>query len=341
MASLARDMARAGALIANSRRVVIVAHENPDPDTVGSALGLAAILRHLGKDVTVAVPDTSNSSLQSIAGWSTVERDPAAQQRAVAAAGVVIAVDNTGLNRFGNLHWILPSATAAGIPTINIDHHKTNARFADVNVVDVSAAACAQVVYDLAVACAWPVTRPAADGLFAALRSDTGGFAYPGHDYGRVFRLATALAEAGADVPAIAAKQTELSEKQLRLLAEVFASTHIDNSLGFVKAVVTQAMMQRAGASHDDAYVAVVMLAALESYRLLAVLIELEPNRTRVSIRTRGVAADKIAQSLGGGGHRQAAGVTISTDVKNAEHLVAAAAQSALRLTGDERELDR
>jgi phosphoesterase RecJ-like protein len=300
-----------GEALAASKRVVILSHANPDPDTVGSALGLSEILRGLGISTTVLVPSPRSSGIPNVAGWNTVTEDENTARAAVEAADFVIAVDNTSLSRFGNWEWVLPRAAERGVKTANIDHHIDNSHFADLNYVVEGAPTCSMLIYKLAELMDWHVNEIAANALFAGLRSDTGGFRYPFDDYPSIFEIAAKLAEAGADPDAIAQWQLALTPQELKLLgAAINNSILFDN--GYCEVSITKQMMERCNVTPTEAYVVVGEMGRVTGVKVLAVLTESEPQKTRLSVRTQPpYSAPAIARRFGGGGHELAAGAAV------------------------------
>lgn len=319
-----------GIALAGAQRIVILSHVNPDPDTVGSAIGLSEILRGLGKQTTVLVPSPVTGSIPDIAGWQTVTNDETAARNAVERADFVISVDNTKLDRFGNWSWVLPRAKQLGITTANIDHHLDNAKFADLNYVAADAASNTMLIYKLAKEMRWSINPTAANALFAGLRSDTGGFKYPAGNYAATFRVAAALAKLGADAAVIGDEQDQLSSGQLRLLAYATMARVDSGALSYV--CITQDMLRRAGINAVDAYAVVGQLSRRRETKLLAVLMEYGPDNIRLSVRSRApYDARAVACKFGGGGHTLAAGAYLKLPMAGARQKVVAAARAAVR----------
>jgi bifunctional oligoribonuclease and PAP phosphatase NrnA len=321
-----------GDALAASRHVVILSHANPDPDTVGSAIGLSELLRGLGVETTVLVPSPWTVSLTRVAGWSTVTQDEAAARAAVEAADFVISVDNTSPERLGNWGWVFGRARERGVRTANIDHHIDNSRFGDLNHVADSVPTCTMLIYRLAQEMGWTLNPVAANALFAGLRSDTGGFRFPfGDDYPSIFEVAARLAEAGADPAAVAQWQVALTATELQLLGEAIRSFHVDSD-GYGYVCVTREMMERCNAEPTEAYAVVAELGRLDTLKVLTVMTESAPGETRVSVRSKPpYNAAAIARSIGGGGQQLAAGAKIDEPIDVARTRVFAAVRRAMR----------
>ncbi|HEY9721849.1 MAG TPA: DHH family phosphoesterase, partial [Oscillatoriaceae cyanobacterium] len=170
---------------------LVVPHMSPDADTLGSALGMAALLRRLGRRVAVACAD-------SVARYDYL---PGADQVLVgrlpedwpADAGVV-TLDAAEFDRLGCMGPLIADMR----PFVNIDHHISNQRFGSHNWIDVASAATGEMVALLYDYFGVPLEREAATDLYAAIVTDTGFFRYPATT-ARTLEVASALVATGID----------------------------------------------------------------------------------------------------------------------------------------------
>ena len=143
-------------LITSSQRIALLAHESPDGDCIGSALGLAHILRQLGKECVPACADAAPQNLSFLPGIETLQ-----QTLSDEAFDLVIALDAGELRRFGRLYEdhtsFLDNATI-----LNIDHHISSEGCGQVNIIDTKAAATAELLVLFQLQAGLPLNKDAA-----------------------------------------------------------------------------------------------------------------------------------------------------------------------------------
>jgi len=320
-------------LIRTGQRFLLTCHVMPDADAIGSMLGLAEILRSLGKEVVLYNRDQVPDMLTFLAGSDEVRSSLPAGMRFDATFITDTAARNL-------LPRTFPPHAISG-PRVIVDHHVSHDDFGDVIVRDVNACATAVVVLELAAALGVrPVPPKAAEPLYAALVADTGGFRYPGTS-AATMRMAAELLDAGIDPWRVASRLFEQwPMERLRLLG--FAINSIETEFTGRAAIlcVSLAMMQSAGATERMVEGMVEYARMIKGVEVAALLWERRPRSdetdygqmlTRLSMRSAGrVDVASIAASLGGGGHRVAAGATLNADLRTARAQVVAAVGQAL-----------
>jgi bifunctional oligoribonuclease and PAP phosphatase NrnA len=167
MSDLARQIAE---ILRREQRFLVLTHYRPDGDAVGSQLALAILLKNLGKQVTAWNDDDVPAKFRFLPHSELIRRPPATPQE----FDVVIAVDVSTWQRAG----VGTERIRGKKHFINIDHHVSNEKFADLNWIVPDAPASGQVVYQLLKAGGFPLTRDIATCLFAAISTDTGQFSY-------------------------------------------------------------------------------------------------------------------------------------------------------------------
>lgn len=321
MRSVDVDTPAAAALVRGARSVTVLCHVNPDADALGSALGLGIALRRRGVPVQVAFasPEAPTESLRSLPGQDLlVSADEVAH-----TVDLLIAVDCASSDRLGGLSQRMTGARC----TLVIDHHASNTHFGDANLVD--AAAESTTVLVGAVLDAWgvPIDATLAHCLYAGLVTDTSSFrrARP-HTHEFAARLLTTGLEPVA-------------------VTRPLMDTHPFGWLGMLSTVLGDAVLDRAAAGGRGLAYAVVRCADTLGLRpeeiesvvdLVATAAEAEvavvfkqtaQGRWSVSLRAKtAVDVSVVATSLGGGGHRLAAGYSTA----GSEQEVVAELRSAL-----------
>ncbi len=193
---------------------------------------------------------------------------------------------------------------------INIDHHVSGRNFANVNWIDSSVMATAELIYRMARLAGVPLDSDMATCLYTALMTDTGSFMFEGTNE-HTFAIARELALAGAD-PAHCARHIYFghSTAKLRLLGAALANLHREGSLAWIW--VTQEQMERFGAREEDCEGLVNYALSIGDVQVAVFFRELPDGRWRVSLRSKGeVNVSAVAEHFGGGGHKCASGCSL------------------------------
>jgi len=224
--------------IRSRQRFVVTSHARPDGDGIGSALACAQILRVMGKVADVVMHDGVPRIYQNLPFADRVikaDRIPAAD------AVILLECDSTRRTLLDGLDKCF---------LINIDHHVSGRNFANVNWIDSSVMATAELVFRFARRACVPIDRNMATCLYTALMTDTGSFMFEGTNE-HTFTVARELALAGAD-PALCARSIYFghSTAKMRLLGAALSNLHREGSLAWIW--VTQEQMTRFGAREED-----------------------------------------------------------------------------------------
>jgi phosphoesterase RecJ-like protein len=304
----------ADALRANDR-FVVVSHENPDGDSLGSLLATTLALRQLGKEAVMYL--SGEPPLPREYGFMPFD-DLTREVPADMGERVLVAVDCAKADRIGPS----PEALLRSKLTIDIDHHHDNSRFGDVNLIVPQASSTGEVLRDVFRELDVEITPEIAEPLYIALVTDTGRFQYT-NTTAKTLRLAAELVEAGADVHEVFQQVYESVEfAKLKLRARAFDRAQVLEGGRIVITYLTRQDFADVGAPGSYSEGIIDDLRAVEGSEL-AVLIREPPqnedSHRRVSLRSSvdEIDVSAIARKFGGGGHRQAAG--FSSDASIAE----------------------
>jgi bifunctional oligoribonuclease and PAP phosphatase NrnA len=294
-------------------RFVVVTHENPDGDALGSMLGLTVGLRSLGKDVVMYLsgdaPLPGEYGFLALDGLQRVEPADLGQR-------VLVAVDCASERRIGPDPDLLPRAEMV----LDIDHHHDNTRFGDANLIVADASSTAEIVRDVLDALDVPLTPEIAEPLYVGLVTDTGRFQYS-NTTPKSLRLAAELVEAGADVHGIFRRVYESVQfAKLKLLARALERAQLYEGGRLVVSYLLKDDFGAVGAEEPYSEGIIDYLRAIEGTEMVALI--REPPREegparRISLRSSHDEIDvsAIARKAGGGGHRQAAGFSSELSV--------------------------
>lgn len=297
---------------------MIVFHEHPDGDAVGSALALLLALRKLGKQPLAACPDRLAPCYRFL---------PCSDEIAGAdVAGdfdLALLVDCADPARAGSLIEVVRRCPRL----VNIDHHPTNERFGDAAWVDPEAAASGELVARLITALGVTIDAAMATCIFAALLTDTGSFHYS-NTTAASLALAGEMVAAGARPELISdAIYEQRPRGDVELLAAALRTLSLSEDGRIAWLTVTAADLERTGGDSDGLVNYARMIAGVE----VALLFREEgPNTVKVSFRSRAVDVAEIARAFGGGGHPRAAGCTFGGSLAAAQEAVLARVASVV-----------
>ena len=303
--ALDRAVTDAAELLSCARDVTLLAHVNPDADSLGSALALGIALHRRSASVRVsfATPEHVPETLVPLDVCGLVV--PPAE--VPAAPELVVSCDAAEPARLG----VLADRLAAAGASVMIDHHASNPGFGTVQVLDASAEATVVLVHRVLVAMGAPLDADVARCLYAGLVTDTRGFRTAG---AAAHRLAADLVTAGVDPEALVRPIMDTHPYDwLATLGRILESAVLEPTAaggrGLVHAAIPLEDMSRFRVEEVDSVVDVLRTTA--EAEVAAVLKQLDPQRWTASLRSSGlVDVAAAAAQLGGGGHRAAAGFT-------------------------------
>lgn len=295
------------ALVRENQDFLVTCHRRPDADALGSALGLTAILRGLGKDVVTFCPERLPESISFLVGSADVVCEIPPDSK----FDVTVVADTASRTLVPDG---LPPRQGLGTVVV-IDHHAAFDDFADLILRDASASSTAEIVAMLADALGVSLTTldtEAARAIYAGIVADTGGFRFA-CTTPTVLRLGASLLERGVDPWEVAYRLFEnWSPARFALLREVLSNTTFELSGKLAMMKVTEAMLQQTGAEETMVDGLVGYGRSVSGVEIAALITELDATVCKVSFRSKGrMDVSTLAKQLGGGGHRAAAATRI------------------------------
>jgi phosphoesterase RecJ-like protein len=297
-------------------------HVNPDGDALGSLCALGSACETHGRQVVMLSPDGVPDHCAFIPGTDRILRTTPARD-----FDLGIGLDADGSDRLGSAQAIVLGAPVV----IDIDHHVGADRYGQIRLIDPSAAATGELVYDLIRELGAEITPEIATALMAAIVTDTGGFRYP-NATPRTLEIAAALVACGAHpAPIIEHVYGRRTFAATRLLGEALAAVQLGVGGRLAWAALDRAAFGRAGARDEETDGIVSELRAIDGVGVAILLREAANGEVRVSLRSRdGTDVAALASRFGGGGHRAAAGCTLPGPLPTAVQSVLAAAEELL-----------
>jgi phosphoesterase RecJ-like protein len=323
LAALRNEVDELKSLCERNEEILIFGHKDADGDTLGCSLAFAEALRLRGKRVHVVIPPPLPEKYRWMPGFEQVREEPPMGSD----IHLVLFFDAGNMERSGNaVHQIADQATI-----VTVDHHPSNSRFGDVNIIDPAAAAVGEMCLDMLEHFGWEVTPTMATNLYTALMTDTGGFRHE-NTTARALQSGARLAALGADPSYIATKvykSRPLTTLKLSGLSMGSLRVELEGRLAWAK--VTRSMLREAGAAMAEAEGIIDTLNSIEGLELAIMFKEVGSRLTKISVRSRGeVDSAALCARFGGGGHLRAAGAELPLPMDQATEAVLAAAREAV-----------
>jgi len=283
----------------NARYTVIVSHINPDGDTIGSTLALFNVLKELGKKVALfnATKDELPREFSFLDGYSKI------QGKLPKFFDLLVCCDSGSFDRLG--------VQKGNYEIINIDHHKSNTNFGDINIVLKEASSAGMVVYKFLKANEINISKRTATALYTSIADDTGFFRY-GNISTETFEVASELIKCGAD-PRRVAKSVKrcVSLAKTRLIAFMLSNFELHFDATVASIIIDSEVLEATGAKRSDTKNIINMLKDISNVKVALMVLEQE-NYCKISLRSDGdLDVSKISTTYGGGGHKGAAGFEV------------------------------
>src|ERR1041385_1390286 len=307
----------------DAKTLCVVGHIRPDGDCVGSQLGLSLALQGEGKKVQCWNEDPMPQKYEFLDPDHLFQKPKAGHQ-----FDCVIATDAASFDRLGKVGACIGRRKIL----INIDHHESNTRYGDINWVSPREPSSGELVFRMLQVAKWPITKAIADCLFTAVSTDTGSFQYPS-TRPATYHVAGELVRRGADLAKICDEVYQSYPlSRARLLRHVYSHFRLTHQNQIAYFWLKKADFARTGADSQDSEGLIDHIRAIEPVIVACFFEEIEPELTRISLRSKSdkVNVNEIAAQFGGGGHCAAAGARIPGKPLSVQRLVIAAIKKSL-----------
>jgi phosphoesterase RecJ-like protein len=310
-------------LFNKATNVLVITHVDPDGDAMGSLTAVGQALKQDGKQVTLVCDDRVPERFAYLPMTEQVRQTPDPR----IYYDLLVAVDCGDEGRMGEVY----ANFSQPLPTIvNIDHHITNTRFGDIQVIDDKATSTTEILYGLLLELGYEMTPEIALSLLTGLVTDTLGFRTVGVT-AKTMKVASALMDAGADLAFVTTNALTVKPlTTIRLWQVGLNGLNVEDGVAWV--AIPLADQMAIGFKGQSSMGLVNLLADVDEVGIGTVLMEIEGGRIRVGFRSRppyNVAA--IAEKMGGGGHVLAAGCTLEEPLAEATARVVALCKQAIR----------
>ncbi len=305
--------------IKSASKILITSHINPDGDTLGSMCALyGAILgkykKHADMFITSKVPYTYRDlPFVNLAGNNYNKS---------LVYDLAISVDVAAKDRMGDAIELFNKAKF----TINIDHHKTNPKYGDINIIDSTSASAGQILYKYFIENNWEITEPIAECLYVSILTDTGGFKYE-NTTAETLKIAGELIKLGVNPNKVYKSIYETKTKDnVMFQASAISKAKFCKNDKIAYITIYKKDLERYKSTEDFTEGLVEKLRTIDSVEVAFIVKEIDSKSSKVSMRSKNLDVAEICSTFSGGGHTYAAGCVIkssvSTSVKKIINLI-------------------
>lgn len=295
-------------ILNKSGSFLLIAHEEPDGDCLGSILALNEALIGIGKKVKMVCKDQIPQVFQFLDGIEAVKTD-----FLIGDHDAVVFLDNGDTRRTGFPLRLLK--LKGKVSTVNIDHHPKNDlwRLAKINLADETASSTSEIVFKLISDLGLNITPKMATYLLTGIFTDTGGFRHT-NTSNKVLEIVSTLLKKGGRLGKVSeniANSHPIST--LRLWGIALDRLFRNKDLGIIYSVLKKEDIELAGATEEEVSGLITLINSTPDSRISLLLYETRDGKIKGSLRTEKDGSDVsiLARALGGGGHKKASGFTI------------------------------
>lgn len=297
-------------LIKQSKKILLLSHMNPDGDTLGSMCALySMIYKRFKIKADMNVVSNIPYNYKFLPNVDLAER----YYDKSLVYDLVITLDVAAIDRVMDSKILFDKAKC----TVNIDHHKTNPKFGDYQIIEADASSCGEVLFNYFKAHNWVLTEDAAICLYTAIMTDTGNFRFE-NTSSNTFRAAADLVDTGANPNYIYKKCYETKTKNYVMFQNYCVNKAVfieDNKIAYTTVYKKDLEKFSAGDDYTDGIAET--LRAIDTTEVSFVAKEVESKLTKISMRSKKADVATICTKFGGGGHTFAAGCTIKANIKD------------------------
>lgn len=291
-------------------KFLITTHINLDGDAVGSVFCFYWLLENYGKDVFVYLMDQIPYKYRFLPKPN--ERRLFFKEPPEEKYDTIFVLDCGDFHRIGNNYETLKSNGFI----VNIDHHNTNSYFGDINLVDPDASSTAEILYEILKFLNAEITLDMAINIYTAILTDTGSFRYENTN-SKALNICARMIDIGVKPAYVAQKVYESHPKErFFILGKVLNTLETHKSGKIVMAHITRDMVQGNYSLEEFTDGFVEFIKEMDGIEMAVLIRQIENNKYKVSMRSKGDGdVSEICSLFGGGGHKKAAGCYINGEL--------------------------
>ena len=297
--------------INNCEKVLIITHENPDGDALGSSLALAKSLKQIEKNVDIVCIDDIPLAFQFLPEIKYIKKD-----FLFGDYDIAIILDCGDLKRTGFPERLREIKLKDRKKIINIDHHPKNDlhKIANINLIDYNSSSTSEIIYEIIQQIEQiEINKEIATCLLCGLYTDTGAFKHS-NTTPKVLKISAELLKCGARLKKITESITNgKSISALKLWGIVFSRIQKNEEFKIISSFIREKDLVDCHATHHDLSGVVNMINSIPNTNVAILFSEIGDGKIKASIRTEkdNVDASRLAEIFGGGGLKKASGFTI------------------------------
>jgi phosphoesterase RecJ-like protein len=298
-----KNLKKLDEFVEKSNKIAVVAHADPDGDSIGSIMALREILKTKGKDVDFFINGEIPFNYKFIK-----DLDKASLSYKEKKYDLFFALDSSDEERLADKVDIMKNSKK----TICIDHHKTNKGYCNLNIIEPDFSSTGEIIYEIFKTLKYEINERAAENIFIAIITDTGKFIYDNAGY-KTFENVSDLLKLNINKNEIV-KNLYISEPKniFKLKADVFNSTEFFMEDKVALSCLFKENLKKYNLSLKDIDGLVERLRDIENVEISILIKELDDKTYKISMRSLGNSdVSKVCETFGGGGHKNAAGFKI------------------------------
>ena len=297
-------------IIKSSGKILLLSHMNPDGDTLGSMCAMYSMIYHrFKKKADMNVVSNIPYNYKFLPNVTLAER----YYDKSLVYDLVITLDVAAIDRVLDSQILFDKAKC----TINIDHHKTNPKFGDFQIIEPDASSCGEVLFNYFKEHNWTIDKDSAICLYTAIMTDTGNFKYE-NTSSNALRAAADLVDLGVVPNYVYKKCYETKTKNFVMFQNYCINKSVfleDNKIAYTTVYKKDLEKFSAGDDYTDGLAET--LRAIDSTEVSFVVKEVDSKLTKVSMRSKKLDVAQICAKFSGGGHTFAAGCTIKANIED------------------------
>ncbi len=301
-------------LINNSQNICIAGHKAPDGDCIGSVMALYEFLKPFNKSLTVCIDGIIPYNYKHFIDEQVLLKEYNNEKY-----DLLFILDCSDKDRLGKFKTVFDNAKT----TVCIDHHKTNEKYANINIIDTEISSTGELLYDVLKCSNKSLSKKIATNIYIAILTDTGKFSYS-NTSSETHKKTAELIDMGVDVAEIDniiynSKPSNIVKAFIECISGL--ELHYNNK--FAITCITKNMLERNNAEMGDIDGVVEFLREINEVEVSCVLKEYDTKETKVSLRSKNnIDVSSISVKYGGGGHSKAAGFEIKETVENTKKIL-------------------
>lgn len=306
---------------------LITVHTSPEGDALGSELGFYSLIKKMGKQATMINEDKLPYGYDFLPGARSIRLLDKNSKNI--DFDCLVVLDCADLKRTGDVYKL----NKANLPVLNIDHHISNRNFADVNWVDPLASSCSEMIYRLFKKMRQPLDYDTALALYTGIMTDTGSFHYS-NTTSFTFKSAAELLKFGINAAQVYRNTYEnIPASDVKLLLKLLATIKFYAQGKIAAFQIKKESVKDKKPTLDLADLLLSFARAIQGVEVVVLFKENlgDKHEVRVNLRSQGIVdVNKIAAFFEGGGHKNAAGCTLSGEINKISKKVIAKIQESL-----------